>query len=130
MKIKPLWIKILICLLPFIVLIIVYLSRNALIYLGTLFPACPSYTYLDVYCPGCGNTRSVQHLLKGDITGSFRYNPFPVFGIIAAVLGYVEFLSYTFGKHIKLLPRSQKFWRMVILIFCVYYLVRNFIRPF
>lgn len=130
MKIKSLWIKILICLSPFIALIIVYLSRNALIYLGTLFPACPSYTYLDVYCPGCGNTRSVQHLLKGDIIGSFRYNPFPVSGIIVAALGYLEFLTYTYGKHTKLLSRSRKFWWTVIFIFCAYYMVRNFISPF
>lgn len=130
MKTKLLWKKILICLSPFIALLIVYLSRNALIYLGTRFPACPSYTYLDIYCPGCGNTRSVQHLLRGDVAGSIRYNPVPVFGIIIGALAYLEYLTYVFGRHIKLLPRARKFWAFIVLVFSVYFIIRNFIRPF
>lgn len=122
--------KAVVCVFPFAAFILVYLLRKQLTYLGTLFPPCPSYTYLDIYCPGCGNTRSVQHLLKGDILGSIRFNPVPVLGIIFAVLAYIELTTYVFGKHKKVFPRRRTFWWTLVVISSIYFVVRNFIRPF
>lgn len=124
------WKKAAVCIFPFALIIVAYFLRNQLIYLGTLFPSCPSYTYLNIYCPGCGNTRSVQHLLKGDIPGSIRFNPIPLLGIILSILAYIELITYVFGRHRKIFPRNRTFWWTVVVISSVYFMVRNFIRPF
>lgn len=130
MKIKSVWVKLLIILFPVISGGLVYFFRHELYYLGTLFPACPSYTYLHVLCPGCGNTRSVQHLLTGDLAGSVKYNPVPFFGIIVSLLCYIELISIVFNKPLRLIPRSKLFWKLIILIFVIYFIIRNFIDFF
>lgn len=128
MKNRSRWIKIMVCIFPFIAVSIIYIFKDVLYYLGDLLPACPSYTFLDIYCPGCGNTRSVQHLLKGDVIGSLKFNPVPLFGIVIGVLAYLELFSYVFGKQIKFVPRSRKFWTSTIIVFSIYFILRNFLR--
>ncbi|MDF2986142.1 MAG: hypothetical protein K0R50_1652 [Eubacterium sp.] len=130
MKIKSFWVKILIILFPVIAGGLVYFFRHELYYIGTLFPACPSYTYLHFLCPGCGNTRSVQHLLTGDIAESVRYNPVPLFGIIVGLLGYVELVAIVLNKPVIVIPRSKLFWKLIIFIFIFYFIIRNFIDIF
>lgn len=39
------------------------------------FPQCPFFRLLHLYCPGCGSTRAVYHLLHGDLAGCFCCNP-------------------------------------------------------
>ena len=119
-----------ICIFPFALIIIAYILRYQIIHLGTLLPSCLSYTYLNIYCPGCGNTRSVQHLIIGDLPGSIKYNPIPLLGIILAILAYIELITYVFGRHKNILPRSRVFWWTLSAISIIYFVVRNFIRPF
>ncbi len=130
MKNRSCWIKIIVCVFPFVAMSFIYIFKDVLYELGTLFPVCPSYTFFDIYCPGCGNTRSVQHLLKGDVIGSLKFNPAPLFGIIIGVLAYLELISYVFGKKIKFVPRGRKFWTITIIVFSVYFVLRNFVRLF
>ncbi len=130
MNIKSAWLKFILIIFPFISVAFVYVFRHELYYLGTLLPGCPSYTYLHIYCPGCGNTRSVQHLLSGDIIGSLKYNPVPLLGITITMLAYVELLTGIFGWKLRIIPRSKSFWVIVLTIFTAYYVIRNFIRIF
>lgn len=37
---------------------------------------CSVARFLHLYCPGCGGTRAVGALLRLDILGAFRLNPF------------------------------------------------------
>lgn len=122
---RPVWFIFLVIILPFISVALVISFRKELYYLGTLLPGCPSYTFLHIYCPGCGNTRSVQHLLSGDIIGSLKYNAIPLFGIILAVLAYVELLFGLLGRKLKIIPRRKSFWISVLIIFTTYFIVRN-----
>lgn len=36
---------------------------------------CPTRFFTGVCCPGCGMTRAVIHLCKGDISGAIHYHP-------------------------------------------------------
>lgn len=51
---------------------------------GQGFP-CLFHLLTGFYCPGCGGTRAVQLLLRGEIGKSFQYHPFVPY--LAAVLG-------------------------------------------
>lgn len=129
-SVKSFWFKAVIILFPFVSISLIYLFRNEISQLGSLLPGCPSYTYLHILCPGCGNTRSVQHILAGDVVGSIRFNPVPVFGIIVTAMAYIEVLAWSFQKPVKLLPRNKAFWVIIALIFSIYFIMRNFIKPF
>jgi hypothetical protein len=42
------------------------------------FPPCAFHAMTGLYCPGCGSTRAVHHLLHGDLAGAFSMNPLMV----------------------------------------------------
>ncbi len=70
------------------------------------------------YCPGCGGTRSVLYLIKGDIVKSFIYHPVVLY--VGVVYGY-----YLCRQTIGLLQKEKKIikvhnlaiWMMIALIF-------------
>ena len=37
-------------------------------------PPCVFHKWTGYYCPGCGGTRAVKALLRGDVIGSFFYH--------------------------------------------------------
>src|SRR5215218_11212240 len=39
------------------------------------FPPCPFYKLTGCYCPGCGGTRALHHLLHGRVATAFDFNP-------------------------------------------------------
>jgi hypothetical protein len=69
-------------------------SRHVLFFLGALlvfvllvrcnpvgsrwFPPCPFKYLTGWYCPGCGSTRALHHLLHGRVAAAFGYNPLMV----------------------------------------------------
>lgn len=125
MKKKSPLIKIIVCVFPFIALSMVYVFRKIIYILSTHFPACPIYSHFHVYCPGCGNTRSVQQLLLGDIIGSLKFNITPLFLLIIGGLAYIELVFYVFGKNIRIIPRGKEFWASIIILFLLYFTLRN-----
>lgn len=40
-----------------------------------LFPPCPFHALTGWYCPGCGSTRCLHHLLHGRVATAFDLNP-------------------------------------------------------
>lgn len=38
------------------------------------YPRCPIYTYLHVFCPGCGATRALAAILHGHLHEAVRWN--------------------------------------------------------
>lgn len=39
---------------------------------------CPFRRCTGAYCPGCGGTRAIGHLLRGDIVGSWHQHPYVI----------------------------------------------------
>ncbi len=117
--------KIIVCFFPLFTVGIVFIFKNLLYKLSTHLPACPIYKYFHVYCPGCGNTRSVQHLLTGDILGSLKFNITPVFCLIIGALAYIELVFHVFGINIKIIPKGKVFWVSIIILFLLYFIIRN-----
>jgi len=109
--------------------IILLLGKSYILALVPYFPSCSVYKALGLYCPACGNTRSVVALLHGDVFTSLRYNIMPLLLIFLALLGYIELVTYSFYRHVRLLPRSLVFYLILIALMVIYWIGRNF-SPF
>lgn len=42
------------------------------------YPRCPVYTLFHVRCPGCGITRALAALLRGDVVSAWHWNALAV----------------------------------------------------
>jgi len=104
-----------------------YVTRNYFLTLLPFIPLCPFYSIFHLYCPACGNTRSVLALLRGDFLSSLRYNIIPILLIVLLTLAYIELVCYSFGKHKPILPRKLSFYLEGIALLCLYLVIRNFI---
>lgn len=55
---------------------------------------CPIFNIFHIPCPGCGMTRALILILKGDIVESFKYNiltfPLLIFSIVYIFFGYLR----------------------------------------
>lgn len=116
--------KLIAIILP-ILAVLIFLFRTPLLALTAYLPGCFVYQYLHLYCPACGNTRSIAALLHGDLSASIQYNPIPILGLILAFTAYTEFALNSFGKHIRLMPRKLWFYIILILLLMVYFILRN-----
>ena len=115
--------------IPLLVFLFILLFHGLEVNIFTMMPPCRLYYLFGLMCPGCGGTRSMEALLRGDIFTSFRLNPIVIFGILLGILFYAELIMSIFNKKIKLVPRSMVFLWMTIGLFSVFYVVRHFI-PF
>lgn len=104
-----------------------FIFRNNIIALTKYFPRCMFYSLFNLYCPSCGNTRSVISLLNGNILAALRYNISIIVLLALALLAYIELAALSFGKRIRLLPRRLSFYIVLIVIMSAYWIVRNFI---
>jgi hypothetical protein len=118
--------KAVVIILP-LILFIVFLTQNLLFTLAAKLPPCPVYAHFHLYCPACGDTRCVKALMQGDLIAAIRYNICPIVFGIFILLAYLELATFSFGRHIKLLPRKLNYYLIVIAILIVYVGVRNFI---
>lgn len=95
---------------------------------GLTFPPCPFLAVGHFYCPGCGATRSLAALLRGDILQSLKQNLAVVVLLIICMLFYIELVARAFGKKIKIpLIHSKAFMFTLLGIWAVYVVARNFI---
>lgn len=107
-----------------IVLLINYLLLGD--YFG-IYLFCPIRKFLGLYCPGCGVTRMLLSLLKGNFYQAFRYNPL-VFVLLPFLITYYLDYLYSFfkNKKTKFHVLEPSAWYVLIGIFLIYGILRNF----
>ena len=59
---------------------------------------CPFKALTGIPCPGCGMTRAILSITKGDFQGAFGYNPFSFFLLFMVVISVVP------GRQVEKLP--------------------------
>lgn len=118
--------KIITLLIPFLCLVI-YFGRNILLSLVANFPPCILLSTFHLYCPACGNTRSVAALLHLDILSAFHYNIVPPILLLLSLAAYFELATFSFGRQIKILPRKLRVYLIGIGLIYLYLILRNFI---
>lgn len=115
--------------LPTLLLLGIYATKSLLIpaaqWLADEVLFCPVFELTGLYCIGCGATRSVMALLHGEILSAFHQNPIVPLGLLCLLLWYAEAVAAHFQRHIRLIPRSLRFWSVVIVIACIWMILRN-----
>lgn len=110
-----------------ILIFFLFILKDYILELFNYLPACLFYNRYHLYCPGCGNTRSVTALLGGDVGSALRYNITPVIVFILCVCAYLELAFYSFSRPIRILPRNDRFYLIGSIILIIYLVIRNFI---
>lgn len=120
--------KILICILPILVISILYIIKEFYQeFTADKFLPCWFNVVTGYLCPGCGGTRSFYALMNGDIVSSFKYNAFvPVMCIFGIIIYCRLFLKIVCNINIRVFPKNDDFVYIPLVIFLVYFLVRNF----
>ena len=97
---------------------------------GGYFPACVFKGATGYYCPGCGLTRSLHHLLHGRVSSAFKYNP--LFVLLLPLIGYglVHFAFPPRSAARTSRGRSRWAWALLVVVLA-YWVLRNIpVRPF
>jgi len=69
-----------------------------------LIPPCMLHMATGLYCPGCGGTRAILSLLRGDLTASFLYHPFIIYTVVPGMWLMISHTVY----HIQISRISGK----------------------
>ncbi len=77
--------------------------------------SCPFLLLTGLYCPGCGGTRAVRSLLRGDLRMSFQYHPLVLYAILV------------FGFMLVWCPRDRKKWERFFILLGAVIVVVNWI---
>jgi len=113
--------------MPFVAVAALYLGMH--IYSSSFFFKIPCvFNKATGYlCAGCGGTRALSALLRGEIWLSFRSNPFLLFAALLLTCLYLQLLFSAFGRKIKIVPESSAFLYGTLGTFLAFYVLRNFI---
>lgn len=125
MKYKKLKIAVAVAAPTAVVLLCIF--KEQIMAMSQHFGICMLYTLTGILCPGCGNTRSAKAMLNGDFLLAVRNNASLPFIALVLVGFYIELIADIFGKKIRLIPRKLWMWLLIIGIFVVYFIARNFI---
>ena len=125
--------NIILSILTIIILLLIYLYLNKKY--GFYIP-CIFHKITGFYCPGCGATRCILSLIKGNIKAAFFYNPlffimipFFIFGIIYKCYIYIA------DKEEKIISNIPNYiWVVVLIIVIIFGILRNietfeYLRP-
>ena len=87
---------------------------------------CPIYEITGLYCPGCGITRMLISILKGEFYQAFRYNPL-LFGLMPLIILYFIDLGIAqiTKKKTLVLKLEPYIWYGLVGIFIIYGILRN-----
>lgn len=125
--------KLILSLLIIIIMLIffLYLNKNYGFYIPCLF-----HKLTNLYCPGCGITRCIVSLLKGNISEAFKYNQL-AFILLPFLTVYFIYKIYLYltnsqDKIIKKIPNI--IWIILLIITILFGILRNikyftFLRP-
>lgn len=92
----------------------------------SIVPACQFYKVTGLYCAGCGGTRAVHNLLKGDIVHSIQYNFIPFFSAAFILLLLLQHsLNTLAGTKLHILSfRTWMLWPIAFTV-AAFWILRN-----
>lgn len=113
-----------------ILLVLIFIIYFILVFKFNIYIPCLFHKITNLYCPGCGVTRMIISLLKGNLYQAFRYNmlifiltPFLMFFIFDHIISRKKQRDALYEK----IPNS--IWYILIIVLVIFGIIRN-IFPF
>ena len=105
----------------------------AAVYVGLVTPGegrtipCPFHAATGWWCPGCGMTRAVHNLLRGDVAAALAYNVFVPLVVVGALVGWWSWFSARMWDRPVRWPSrvDNRWWFALFGVFIVYGVLRN-----
>lgn len=89
-------------------------------------PQCVWYQLTGLYCPGCGSTRALHYLLRGELVLAFRMNALLVLALPVLIWSFLRWLRYTiWGRVPWQVPYAALVTRVVAIAVIAYFILRN-----
>jgi hypothetical protein len=105
----------------------VYVALNDPAAEGSRFPGCALRGLTGLWCPGCGLTRGVHSLFRGDVAGAVSSNVFTPIVVVLIVAGWWTWVRRSFGAERRFALRHVPAWVWVVLagVVLTYGVLRN-----
>lgn len=85
---------------------------------------CKFHAITGLYCPGCGLTRMIINLLKGNIAGAFSNNPL-LFIMTPFIIIYLVINGYLYIKNGTILKIPKTTCYILLIITIAFGILRN-----
>ncbi len=87
---------------------------------------CPVFAVTGIKCPGCGITRSIIHLVRGDFVTALNYNCVIVLLIPFFLAGYIRYAFCTITNKVFYLKNyERKLISLLPYILFLFTIIRN-----
>ena len=93
--------------------------------LSAVFPGCAMHDFLFLYCPLCGGTRAVSHLLHFEFVAAVRANAFVVFAAAVALVFYILAWVRLFKGRERLFRIPGWLWVGLVVLMFLFGVLRN-----
>lgn len=89
----------------------------------SFYPRCPVFSFLHLYCPGCGATRALAALTHGNLAEALRYNAFFVI-LLPVLLAYFGFAYWRAMRNLEfswpaVSPRALRLLSVAAVLFAI-----------
>lgn len=92
---------------------------------------CVFQELTGLYCPGCGGTRAVKALMKGNVITSFLYHPLVIYVVLVAAVFAFSYIIYAKTKNPKFrLHFDNKYAYIGIGIIVINFVIKNYYLMF
>ena len=113
---------------PLLTLLLYLLHKKVLLPLAP-FSVCIWDRYFGIYCPGCGGTRAIEALLKGDFIACFKYHPIVGYSVLLYLIYMIRQAAYLLsGKRLKRVRFHSWYLYGALIIILSNCLIRNYLR--
>lgn len=106
------------------------LLKFVLPWMDNLQLGCAFWTFLGVYCPGCGGTRAVKALFHGHFLQSLWYHPIVLYCVVlylTLMFSWTLAKLHLFGVKRGLQFRAGYFYGMLVVI-AVNFILKNVLK--
>ena len=102
---------------------LIYLVLVDLFHIGFV---CIFHELTGLECPGCGITRCILSIIKGNFKDAFHYNML-IFILLPFAIMYSVYISYNYIKGKNYYKLGNKGWITLLVVVLLFGIIRNII---